>query len=70
MLKVRLLTRRDISISLILSIGSLGISIGLIGTKNLLITALFFIVPLILTLVLFLIYKPTNPRFDDNKKGY
>jgi len=65
-----LITKRDMLVSLIISIGSVGISIGIIGVKNLLITTLFFIVPLTLTLVLFFIFKPTNMRFKEDKKGY
>ena len=70
MLKVRLITIREILISLIISIGSAGISVGILGGKNLLITTIFFLVPFISTLVLFLIFKPANPRWDEDKKGY
>ncbi|GKS66533.1 hypothetical protein YTPLAS73_00800 [Nitrosarchaeum sp.] len=52
-----MLTKRDILIALVLSFGSLGISIGLVGTKDLLTSFLFFLFPLLIIILLFSIFK-------------
>lgn len=66
-LEFRLLTKRDIGISLIISIGSFVISIGIIGIKNLFVSMLFLVIPLILTLTLFLVFKPRTSKSQYSK---
>lgn len=64
-----LITKKDLLISLIISAGSLVVSLGVIGIKNLFLTALFFIIPLILTQVYFLIFKSNAPDSSYGKKS-
>ena len=56
--KFRMITKRDILISLIISTCSLGVSFGIMGVQNVFVAILFFIIPLIVTLALFAIFKP------------
>jgi len=63
-----MIARRDILISTILSMGSLGVSVGVIGVKDFFVITLFFIVPFIAILTLFFISKPKNPERHYDKK--
>ena len=63
-----MITKRDIVISLIISTGSLGISFGIMGVQNLFVATLFFIAPLIATLVLFSIFKPKTSESSYDSK--
>ena len=66
-----MLTKRDIITSLIISSGSFVVAMGVIGVKNIIISMLFFIIPLLVTLVLFWIFKPkTSNTFSDKKWEY
>ena len=57
--------------ALIISAGCFGVAIGVVGMKNLYISTLFFIVPLVLTLILFWIFKPKEAKaFSDRKWDY
>ncbi len=70
-LRFRLITKRDMALSLLMSIGSFGVSIGIIGIKNQFISISFFIIPLVMMLVLFSIFKSkTSSSFDNKKRGY
>ena len=65
-LKFTMITKRDAVIALIISTGSFAVTIGVIGMKNFTISILFFIIPLIVTLVLFWIFKPkpSNQKWE------
>ena len=66
-LKFTMITKKDVVVALIISTGSFAVAIGVIGMKNVIISILFFIIPLIVTLVLFLIFKP---KPSNQKWGY
>ena len=63
-----MITRRDILISIMLGISSLGISVGVIGVKNSFVTILFFIVPFAAILILLTVFKPDTPGRHNDKK--
>ena len=64
-----LLPKNDILISLVISFGILGISLGVMGRDNFSFNVTFFIITLIVSLVLFAIYKPYIMKLE-LKKGY
>ena len=65
------ITKRDLIVALIISTGCFGVGIGIVGAKNLYVSTLFFIVPLVVTLILFLFFKPKEGKaFSDRKWDY
>ena len=66
-----MLTKRDVVISLIISTGSFVIALGIIGVKNLYMATIFFTGTLIVTLILFFIFKPKSANeFSDKRWDY
>ncbi len=66
-----MITKGDIVVSLVVSTSFLGVSIGVIGVKNIFVSTLFFIVSFILILILFFIFRPKTPKpFYDKKWDY
>ena len=65
-----MITRKDVLISSLLGIGSLIVSVGVIGVKNFFVSILFFIVPFTVILVLFVVFKPKNPERHYDKKSW
>ena len=64
-----LITKRDAIVSAVISFCSVLVSIGVIGVRNISVTLLFFVIPFIVMLVLFSIFKPKNPNEFNSRKS-
>ncbi|MDH5570066.1 MAG: hypothetical protein OEX98_09805 [Nitrosopumilus sp.] len=63
-----MITRKDVWISIILGIGSLMVSVGVIGVKKFFVSILFFIIPFTVIVILFVVFKPKNLERHHGKK--
>lgn len=55
-----MITKRDIAISVVFGVCSLFVSIGVLGVRNFFIIFPFFIVPFVVVLILFFIFRPRD----------
>ena len=65
-----MLSKNDILISLVLSFGIFGISLGVIGGVNFSFNLILLIITLMMSLMLFGLFKPIHEKPETSSRGY
>jgi len=65
-----MLSKNDILISLVLSFGIFGISLGIMGVANFSFNLIFLVITLMMSLMLFGLFKPIHEKSETSSRGY